>query len=466
MRLLEAHRVHFVGIGGAGMSAIAKVLLERGFTVTGSDLKRSRAATMLEAMGAPIHIGHDADLVDGADLVVISTAIPERNPELVRAREMGVEVMSRGGALAALLNDLESIVVAGTHGKTTTTSMIVSVLLAAGRDPTYLVGGGLNDAGTNARLGRDRVAVAESDESDGSFLLLEPHIAVVTNVEADHLDHWGSFDALKEGFKSFLGAVDPGGAVVLPAGLPLDGYEPASEVALCTFGDGGDVEAGDVEPSSAGMNFMLRYGGERAPVALRVPGRHNVVNALAAAVACLQAGLTLDAVAYGLGEYRGVERRFQIRGSVAGVTVIDDYAHHPTEVAATLEAARSGPWRRVVAVFQPHRYSRTQALFAEFGGAFCDADRIVVTDVYGAGEQPVPGVSGKLVADAVCTKLPGRAVAYLPRRDELIGYLRRSARAGDALLTLGAGDISGVGEELLAELDGVGRVSNERAAAT
>ena len=461
MRLVEARRVHFVGIGGAGMSAIAKVLLEQGFTVTGSDLKRSRAATMLEAMGAPIHIGHDAALVDGADLVVISTAIPERNPELVRAREMSIEVMSRGGALAALLNDLESIVVAGTHGKTSTTSMIVSILHAAGHDPTYLVGGGLNDAGTNARLGRDRLAVAESDESDGSFLLLEPHIAVVTNVEADHLDHWGSFGAIKEGFKSFLAAVEPGGAAVLPAGLHLDGYEPTSEVALCTFGDGGDVEADDVEASPSGMNFVLRYGGERANVALRVPGRHNVANALAAAGACLQAGLKLDDVAHGLAEYRGVERRFQIRGSVAGVTVIDDYAHHPTEVAATLEAARGGPWRRVVAVFQPHRYSRTQALFAEFGGAFSDADRIVVTDVYGAGEQPVPGVSGKLVADAVCTKLPGRAVAYLPRHDELIGYLRSSARSGDAVLTLGAGDISGVGEELLAELDGVGSGSGK-----
>jgi UDP-N-acetylmuramate--alanine ligase len=454
MRLTGAHRVHFVGIGGAGMSAIAKVLLERGFTVTGSDLKRSRAATMLEAMGAPIHIGHYAPLVDGADLVVISSAIPERNPELMRARETGIEVMSRGGALAALLNDLASIVVAGTHGKTTTTSMIVSVLHAADRDPTYLVGGGLNDAGTNARLGRDQIAVVESDESDGSFLLLEPHIAVITNVEADHLDHWGSFDAIKEGFKSFLGAVASGGSVVLPAGELLDGYKPAPGVELCTFGDGGDVDANEVQPSATGVNFSLSYRGEQALLALRVPGRHNVVNALATAGACLRAGLGLDAIARGLGEYRGVERRFQIRGNAAGVTVIDDYAHHPTEVAATLEAARTGPWRRVVAVFQPHRYSRTRALFTEFGGAFGDADRIVVTDVYGAGEEPVPGVSGKLVADAVCARLPGRAVAYLPRHDELIGYLRGSARAGDAVLTLGAGDIGGLGEELLAELDG------------
>jgi UDP-N-acetylmuramate--alanine ligase len=446
-----ARRVHFVGIGGAGMSAIAKVLMERGFEVSGSDLKRSRAATMLEAMGVGIHIGHEASLVDGADVVVISTAIPERNPELLRARATGIEVMTRGEALAALLNDLRSIVVAGTHGKTTTTSMIVSVLRSVGRDPTYLVGGGLNDVGTNARLGRDELAVAESDESDGSFLLLTPHVAVVTNVEADHLDHWGSFDAIKEGFRSWLNAVKEGGGVVLPKGdEELRGYTPRPGVAHTSFGAGGDVEARDVTPTASGMSFTLVNADSRAPVELRVPGRHNVTNALAAAAACLQAGLSIEAIARGLGEYKGVERRFQIRGEVGGVTIIDDYAHHPTEVEATLEAARAGPWRRVVAVFQPHRYSRTQALHESFGASFGAADRIVITDVYGAGESPVPGVTGKLISDAVCAHLPGRAVAYLPHHGELVAYLRASSRPGDALLTLGAGDISALGEELLA----------------
>jgi UDP-N-acetylmuramate--alanine ligase len=445
-----ASRVHFVGIGGAGMSAIAKVLLERGFEVSGSDLKRSRAATMLEAMGVSVHIGHEPSLVDGADVVVISTAIPQRNSELVRARETGIEVITRGAALAALLNDLKSIVVAGTHGKTTTTSMIVSVLHAEGRDPTYLVGGGLNDVGTNARNGRDELAVAEADESDGSFLLLSPHIAVVTNIEADHLDHWGSFGAIAEGFTSWLDAVARGGSVVLPVDDEvLRDYAPSSGVSRVAFGPGGDIEARNVEPHESGMSFTLVHGEAASPVALRVPGRHNVTNALAAAAACLQVGLSIESVARGLGDYRGVERRFQIRGEIDGVTIIDDYAHHPTEVLATLEAARGGAYKRVIAVFQPHRYSRTQALHRDFGGSFGDADRIVITDVYGAGEQPVPGVTGKLISDAVCAHLPGRAVAYLPHRGELVAYLRASSRPGDALLTLGAGDISALGEELL-----------------
>jgi UDP-N-acetylmuramate--alanine ligase len=448
--IADARRVHFVGIGGAGMSAIAKVLLERGFEVSGSDLKRSRAATMLEAMGVSVHIGHEASLVDGADVVVISTAIPQRNPELVRARETGIDVMTRGAALAALLNDLKSIVVAGTHGKTTTTSMIVSVLLAEGRDPTYLVGGGLNDVGTNARNGRDELAVAEADESDGSFLLLTPHIAVVTNIEADHLDHWGSFDAISDGFISWLDAVAEEGSVILPVDDEvLRGHAPSSGASRVTFGPGGDIEARDIEPQASGMAFTLVHGGATARVVLRVPGRHNVANALAAAAACLQVGLSVESIARGLGEYRGVERRFQIRGEIDGVTIIDDYAHHPTEVKATLEAARGGHYKRVIAVFQPHRYSRTQALHQDFGSSFGDADRIVITDVYGAGEQPVPGVTGKLISDAVCAHLPGRAVAYLPHHVELVAYLRASSRPGDALLTLGAGDISALGEELL-----------------
>jgi UDP-N-acetylmuramate--alanine ligase len=448
--IADARRVHFVGIGGAGMSAIAKVLFERGFEVSGSDLKRSRAATMLEAMGVSVHIGHEARLVDGADVVVISSAIPQRNSELVRARKTGVEVMTRGAALAALLNDLKSVVVAGTHGKTSTTSMIVSVLHFGGRDPTYLVGGGLNDVGTNARHGRDELAVAEADESDGSFLLLNPYVAVVTNIEADHLDHWGSFDAIAEGFTSWLGAVNQGGGVVVPVDDEvLRDYVPPPGASVVTFGPGGDVEARDVAPRASGMTFTLVHGDTRAPVALRVPGQHNVANALAAAAACLQVGLSVESIALGLGEYRGVERRFQIRGEIGGVTIIDDYAHHPTEVQATLEAARSGPYKRVIAVFQPHRYSRTQALHEDFGASFKEADRIVITDVYGAGEQPVPGVTGKLISDAVCAHLPGRAVAYLPHHGELVTYLRASTRPGDALLTLGAGDISALGEELL-----------------
>ncbi|HEX2293752.1 MAG TPA: UDP-N-acetylmuramate--L-alanine ligase [Actinomycetota bacterium] len=445
--------VHFVGIGGAGMSAIAKVLLERGLTVTGSDLKASRPATLLEAMGAHVHVGHDAAHVGDAEVVVVSSAIPERNPELRAARERGIRVAGRGEALAAVLRGQRAVVVAGTHGKTTTTSMIVSVLRAAGRDPTYLVGGGLNDAGTNAKSGRDELAVAESDESDGSFLLLQPAIAVVTNVEPDHVDYWASEEALHEAFARFVASVDPSGAVVVPAAeQELVEWAEAAPARAVTFGDGGDVAALEVRLGPGEAAFELGVDGERHPVHLRVPGRHNVANALAAAAACHCAGVAPADVAAGLGRYGGVERRWHVRGEAGGVTVIDDYAHHPTEVRATVGAARPGPWERVVAVFQPHRYSRTRAFAREFGEAFAGADRVVVTDVYGAGEEPVPGVTGKLVADSVCRALPGRPVAYLPHRDELVSYLAATARPGDAVLTLGAGDVTGVGEELLARI--------------
>ena len=446
-------KVHFVGIGGAGMSAIAKVLLERGYEVSGSDLKRSRAALMLEAMGARVHIGHRASLVESSDMVVVSSAIPADNPELARARELGMNVVARGQALALLLQGRRSIVVAGTHGKTTTTSMITSVLSACGLDPTYLVGAGLNDVGTNARHGHGDIAVAEADESDGSFLLLEPHIAVVTNVEADHLDYWGSLEAIRQGFERFLERVVPGGTVIVPGDdQELRAAASASRRTVTTFGRGGDVAAADVKPGAGESRFTLVCPQGSARVALRVPGLHNISNALAASAACLRTGLGPADIARGLALFRGVERRFQIRGEVQGVTVIDDYAHHPTEVRATLAAARRGPWQRLVALFQPHRYSRTAALADEFGGAFDAADRVVITDVYGAGEQPLPGVTGKLVSDAVSARLPGRPIAYLPHREELLGYLQRATRPGDAVMTLGAGDVHSVGEELLARL--------------
>ncbi|HEY7875084.1 MAG TPA: UDP-N-acetylmuramate--L-alanine ligase [Actinomycetota bacterium] len=453
MSFRSGARVHFIGIGGAGMSAIAKVLHERGVTVSGSDLKRSPMLTTLEAMGAAVTVGHSAELVERADVVVRSSAIPDSNPELSRADALGMTVMSRGEALAEILKDTRAVVVAGTHGKTTTTSMIVSILRRAEIDPTYLIGGGLNDAGTNARSGRDDIAVAESDESDGSFLLLTPAIAVITNVEQDHVDYWGSFDEITGAFDRFMGAVRPGGTIVVPS-IDDDLVERARSTghSVARFGDGGDVWAEAEQLRSSGASFELCAGEARAGVALRVPGAHNVANALAAAAACLQLGVSLDLVAGGLSDYRGVQRRWQIKGSARDVTVIDDYAHHPTEVRATLAAARPGPWRRVLAVFQPHRYSRTAAFASEFGRAFDGADRVVVMDVYGAGETPVPGVTGKLVADAICAHLPGRAVAYLPHRAEVVEYLMRAARPGDALLTLGAGDVTGLGDELLLRL--------------
>jgi UDP-N-acetylmuramate--alanine ligase len=451
VKLEAGQRFHFIGIGGVGMSAIAKVLIERGLEVSGSDLKPSHATVSLQAMGARVGIGHDASAVEGADAVVTSSAIPKNNAEVARAIELGIPIVPRGQALAAVIADLHSIVVAGTHGKTTTTSMIVSVLSGAGLDPTYLVGGGLNDAGTNARFGRGALAVAESDESDGSFLLLRPNIAVVTNIEADHLDYWGSLEAVRDGFQRFVTGVPNDGAVIVPAG-ETSLVEHLGERTAVTFGHKGVISSEDVVLDHQGARFTLVASDVRVPVRLRVAGAHNVSNALACAAACLEAGLSVEDIAHHLGSFRGVERRFQVRGRTRGVTVIDDYAHHPTEVRANLETARAGPWERIVAVFQPHRYSRTASFALEFGGAFVDADRVVITDVYGAGEQPVPGVSGKLVADAVCDALPGRPVAYLPHRAELLSYLQAALRPGDALLTLGAGDISAVGEEVLADL--------------
>jgi UDP-N-acetylmuramate--alanine ligase len=330
--------------------------------------------------------------------------------------------------------------------------MIVTVLRGAGLDPTYLVGAGLNDVGTNARSGRGEFAVAESDESDGSFLLLEPSISVVTNIEPDHLDHWGTYEAMRAGFRSFVEATKD--VVVLPVAEKgmADGGGVTPKVV--TFGDGGDVWTEDETTSPEGAGFTLCTASERTAVRLNVLGRHNVSNALAAATACIQAGVPIDEIASGLERFRGVERRFQVRGEAAGVTVIDDYAHHPTEVAATLEATDPGPWKRVIAVFQPHRYSRTAALHDDFGAAFMHADRVVVTEVYGAGELPVPGVTGKLVSDSICDHLPGRGVAFLPHRDDLMTYLLTSTRPGDLVLTLGAGDIYTVGEELLETLSG------------
>lgn len=459
-------RVHLVGIGGAGMSAIARVLSELGHEVSGSDQRESTVLSALRALGVTVDIGHRAPRVDGAGLVVASAAVPPSNVELEAARAHGIPILSRGQALAQLVEGSQSVAVAGTHGKTTTSGMVATVAEVAGLDPTWLLGADLAPAATKhalrpgGHLGHGRVSVVEADEAYGSFLWLAPAIAVVTNVEEDHLDHYGTMDALVSAYGRFCASVSE--TLILCAddarALALAGAARTG-VQVVTYGLNGPpqpalgphVSAVAVETGASGSAFALTLDGrEVAPVRLRLAGRHNVVNALGAAAAGIGLGLAPGLVAEGLAAFAGASRRFEYRGSYRGADLVDDYAHHPTEIAATLEAARWGPWRRVIAVFQPHLYSRTQAMWRAFGAALVQADVVVVTDVYGAREQPVPGVTGKLVIDAACDAAPGRRVAYLPRLDEAAGYVRSILREGDLVLSLGAGDVTTLPQRIVA----------------
>lgn len=447
-------RVHLVGIGGAGMSAIARVLRERGYEVTGSDQRESEALAALRELGVTVSIGHQPDGVEGADLVVASAAVPPDNVELVSAREVGIPVIARSVALARLVDGARTVAVAGTHGKTTTSGMVATITQSAGLDPTWLLGADLAGRGPGGRQGAGTLAVVEADEAYGSFLELEPSIALVTNIEEDHLDHYGTMEALIKAFERFVGSARE--AVVLcaddPGTLALSRCARGGRVITYGLGDQepAEVSATSVEPGAGGSSFCLTIGGRPATgVRLRISGRHNVQNALGAAGAALALGLEPAAIAEGLSAFAGAKRRFEYRGSIAGADLFDDYAHHPTEVAATLEAARSGPWRRVVAVFQPHLYSRTQAMWRAFGSALAQADVVVVTDVYGAREQPVAGVTGKLIVDAVCDARPGRPVAYFARLDEAAGYVRDHLRQGDLVLSMGAGDITTLPQRIM-----------------
>jgi len=442
-----------IGIGGAGMSGIAEVLKSRGHDVSGSDLKESAYTRRLSEAGITVYIGHDTGQVGGAEQVVISTAIPKTNPELLEARRRSIPVLPRAAALASILEGSRSVAVAGTHGKTTTTSMTAHVLKSLGENPTALVGGELNDIGSNVAFGRTDLVVAEADESDRSLLYLRPQVAVVTNVEFDHPDFYSSLEDVVETFSAFLAALPPDGHLVTCADDPIC-LQLASE-APCpstTYGiSGGDLRAEVLGPQSY---RLLENGGERGTVELGVYGRHNVLNSLAAAATARWLGHDALEAARTLTDFGGVRRRFQLKGVRAEVRVVDDYAHHPTELSATLEAARSTvSGGRVIAVFQPHRYSRTRVLYKEFGNSFGSADAVVVTEVYGAGEIPQPGVNGKLIVDSIC-ETPGHPeVFYLPQQDAIPRVLRDVSEPGDLILTLGAGDISQVGEELLELLE-------------
>ena len=441
--------VHVVGIGGAGMSAIAAVLVAMGHTVSGSDLKDSPGLERLRSLGVRVDIGHAAEHVGDVDAVTISTAIPPTNPEVDAARERGIPVLRRAEALAAIAATRRTVAVAGTHGKTTTSSMLALVLVEAGVRPSFIIGGEVNEIGTGAVWDDGEWFVVEADESDGTFVELGAEAVVVTNVEPDHLEHYDGFDGLVAAFERFLAEAAGERVVCADDELAARLGRAASAVTYGTREDA-DYRMVDVEGSRAGVRFSLVHGGAAlGEVSLPVPGLHNARNACAALVMGLRLGVPFDAGVRALARYGGVARRFQFRGERDGVTFVDDYAHLPTEVRAALAAAREGGWRRVVAVFQPHRFSRTAALWQDFADAFTDADLLVVTDIYASGEAPRPGVSGKLIVNAVLDAHPQSRVAYLPARADLAPYLRRELRPGDVCLTLGAGDLTSLPDELL-----------------
>ena len=453
----STRRIHFVGIGGVGMSGIAELLVNLGYEVSGSDAKQSPVTTRLATLGVEIHEGHASDYVGAADVVVLTSAVRASNPEVVEAERRGIPVIPRAEMLAELMRMRFAIAVAGAHGKTTTTSMIAFVLERGGLDPDAVIGGRLRAFGSNARLGRGEYMVAEADESDRSFLLLWPSMAVITNIDREHMESYRSFEELQEAFTAFANKVPFfGGVVACADDASLAAIFPRITRRLVTYGlenQGAHVRATGVELGSFGGRCIVHRvrGGasERLGVLeLSIPGRHNLQNALAAATVAIELGLGFDEIAAALGVFEGAERRFERHEEADGVLVVDDYGHHPTEIAAVLAAARASLGRRLVVAFQPHRYTRTQLLMQEFGAALAEADEIVLTDIYAASEDPIPGVTVDALADAVRQK-SGKPVRVVKAIDDLVPELMKIVRKGDAVLTLGAGSIGSVPKRLV-----------------
>ena len=445
-------RVHLVGIGGSGMSGIAEVLLSSGYAVSGSDLKPSPATQRLRKLGAVIHDTHQAENAHGAHVLVVSSAVAPDNVEVAEAHRLKIPVIPRAEMLAELMRLKHGIAVAGAHGKTTTTSMVASVLAAAELDPTFVVGGRVNHLGANAAVGRGDYMVVEADESDRTFLLLAPVIAVITTIDREHLDQYSSLEEIQDTFLQFANRVPFYGSVVLCLDEPnVQAILPHIKRPVITYGKSSqaDLVISDVKLAGLSSEFSLKYRGEdlgffRLP---SPPGIHNVRNAAAAAAVALALNVPADLIREGLAAFSGVGRRFEIKGEFSGVTLIDDYGHHPAEIRATLEAARGCGYKRLLVLFQPHRYTRTQHLWEDFRLSFNQADLLVVTDIYAAGEIPAEGITGERLAEAI-SSAGHKAVVYSSTLQGGIEYILREARAGDAVLTIGAGSVGRVTEEL------------------
>ena len=457
-------RIHIVGIGGAGMSGIARVLLSKGYEVSGSDAKDSRRLQALKPLGAHVYVGHDGDkiLIDGKQpgTVVVSTAIPETNPEVVKANQLGIPVLNRATALADLLTDSRVISVAGTHGKTTTTSMTTVILQEAGLDPSFVIGSEMNESGSNAHLGSGKDFVVEADESDGTFLVLPTTAGIVTNVEADHLNFWGTYEAVEQAFIDFVVGTSRKHGYAVVCGDDKGAAKVAQRARelgarVISYGQNSDNDAVvTLLPSkTAGSLFTVDYEGETfGPIQLKVPGAHNALNATAALLTTFELGCTKEQVVQGLEKFTGTHRRFEFRGEANGVRVFDDYAHHPTEIDAVLKAARVVAGNgRVLAAFQAHHYYRTALFSKEFGQALGLADFVVVLEVFAPGETPIPGASGSTMAGNV--PLPKEQVVFEPSWSAVPKHLADHAKPGDIIMTLGAGDIGMMCPEILELLE-------------
>jgi UDP-N-acetylmuramate--alanine ligase len=461
-----SQHAHFIGIGGIGMSGIAEILLNLGMKVSGSDLKRSAVTDRLAALGATLYEGHNAANVAGATVVVTSSAVSAKNPEVLEAHARKIPVIQRAEMLAELMRLKYGIAIAGMHGKTTTTSMVAAVLSAGGLDPTVVVGGRVDALGSNARLGASQYLVAEADESDRSFLKLSPILAVVTNLDREHMDCYHDMADVERAFVEFIDRVPFYGAVTACIdNALLKGILPRVRRRVFTYGlaaeadfrleilDGTQAPGSGTGRESSFSRFLVHTAaGPLGPFELHVPGRHNVLNATAAVAIARQLEVTPEKIAEGLANFRGVDRRFQQKGQAGGVTVVDDYGHHPTEIRATLEAARASTRGKIHVVFQPHRYTRTNDLFDEFGGAFCDADTVVVLPIYAASEEPIPGVTAERLAERIMSEESGPRVAFAPDFAAAVAAVTAPAQPGDLIMTLGAGSVSQLGPQILAAL--------------